>query len=788
MSSMHLPFTHPRQRVSSRIARDGDDVQSERRYRALFEGMPVALYRVKSDGSMVAANQALADLVGCENADQLLERNAVEGYVDPTVRDQVMSRFAAGEDAISYETQFKRADGSTIWVGCHTRAIRAADGRLECIEGAVVDISARIAAQTALRESEECYRNLFDNSPLPTWVYDEETLRFLAVNAAALKHYGYSREEFLGMTILDIRPPEDRARLRSLIGDDPATDREHKGIVRHHKKDGTLIDVDVGAHRFSFNGRTAELVVVRDTTDALRTELALRETQSRLRHILASSNTIMFMLHVEQGSAKTEYVSENLERITGFTPAEAIDQSWWAERLHPEDADRALSDYRSITTEGDSTSEYRFRAKDGRYIWIRSTMRIVPTESGDPRVIGTWIDITEQKSLETRLFQSQKMEAIGQLAGGIAHDFNNILTAILGTAELGIMTSGIGIETRRDLESIRDAGQRAAKITRQLLAFGRKQIIQPRTVAMTETVQELLPMLNRVLNLGVKLETDLSARGAIEVDPVQLEQVLLNLAVNARDAMPDGGTIKISTLDLHIDGGRTVDGQEILTGDYVGLEVRDTGIGMDAATRARIFEPFFTTKGPGAGTGLGLATVYGIVKQSAGHIFVRSAVGQGTTFRIIFPRAVGPALVSETPRQSDVKGEEVILVVEDESAVREPMCRALKSYGYHVLEAKHGADALLVLSAYKAPIDLVISDVMMPEMTGTELIEQLKRWYPKLRGILISGYSEELINAQGTMPPGVRYMPKPFTMKALACAARRALDDEQPPPNASAGD
>ncbi|MFI5227662.1 MAG: PAS domain S-box protein [Gemmatimonadales bacterium] len=777
---MFTPLTRPAKPGRTASAGGGaqNDLLSEPRDRALFESMPVALYRVRADGSILAANQALATLLGCKHVHELVGRNANEVYVDPALRPRVIARFAAGETAINYEAQFRRMDGGTIWVSCHTSAIHDANGALECIEGAVVNVSDRVAAEGALRESEERYRNLFDSSPLPTWVYDEKTRRFLAVNDAAVKHYGYSRDEFLSMTIFEIRTVEDQARLRDLIDGDHAPDREHKGIVRHRKKDGTLIHVDIGAHRFEFDGRPAQLIVVRDTTDAARTELALHDAQNRLRDILASSSTVQYMLRVDNGEAISEYVSDNIERLVGFTPAEATNQRWWTSNLHPEDAERAIADYALVTAERERTSDYRFRAKDGHYVWIRSTQRLVPNEAGDVRVIGTWIDITEQKTLETQLFQSQKMEAIGQLAGGIAHDFNNILTAILGTAELGLMNASIGIEIRRDLEAIRNAGQRAAKITRQLLAFGRKQVIQPRTVLMNETVQELLPMLKRLLAIGVNLETELAASGAIEVDPVQLEQVMLNLAVNARDAMPHGGTLTIATRDLAIDGGRREDGQSIPSGSYIALEVRDTGTGMDAATQARIFEPFFTTKAAGAGTGLGLSTVYGIVKQSAGHILVRSNVGAGTTFTIVFPRAAAVPSAVEWSRQPDVLGDEVILVVEDESAVREPMCRALKGYGYHVLEAKHGADAMLVLSAYQAPVDLVITDVMMPEMTGTELMATLRRWYPKLRGILISGYSEELISAQGALPAGVRYMPKPFTMNDLARAARRVLDDE----------
>ena len=782
--------TRPHAFEPAAISSDDSDAgaQSERRYRTLFEGMPIALFRVRADGVMVDANQALAELLGFASVAEAMSHRSTEAYVDPATRSRLIERLAAGEDCVSYEAQFKRASGETIWVNCRTRAIRDAEGRLECIEGAVADVSDRVAIEAALRESEERYRNLFDDSPLPTWVFDQETLAFLAVNDAAVRLYGYSRDEFLQMTLLDIRPLEDETLLREALAQARTSNRDYKGCFRHRRKDGSLMYVDLSTHRFTFGGRPAELVVARDTTESTRTEIELRETRDRLKRILASTNTVLYMLSPTAAGARLEYMSDSIERLTGFTAEEARVDGWWECNLHPEDVARAVDDFAQVTADRDRTIEYRFRTKAKQYIWIRSTMRIVPTDFGESRIIGTWIDITEQKSLETQLFQSQKMEAVGKLAGGIAHDFNNILTAILGTAELGMMNPALGIEARRDLESIRDAGQRAAKITRQLLAFGRKQVIRPRVVLMNETVQELLPMLNRLLTMTVSLETELAADGAIEVDPVQLEQVVLNLVVNARDAMPGGGTLTIATRDLRINGGSGADGQTIPAADYVALEVRDTGIGMDAGTQARIFEPFFTTKAPGAGTGLGLATVYGIVKQSAAHILVRSTVGAGTTFTLVFPRVAAGAAAPEPVRQAEVHGEEVILVVEDEAAVRAPMCRALKGYGYTVLEAKHGSDALLVLAAYKSPIDLLISDVMMPEMTGTELVSTLKRWYPKLRAVLVSGYSEELISAQGAMPSGVRYLPKPFSMVDLACTVREILDaDSEAVPLAPSG-
>jgi CheY-like chemotaxis protein len=359
------------------------------------------------------------------------------------------------------------------------------------------------------------------------------------------------------------------------------------------------------------------------------------------------------------------------------------------------------------------------------------------------------------------------MEAVGRLAAGIAHDFNNLLTGILSYSDLILQELRPDDPLRTDVEQIRDAGQRAAGLTRQLLAFSRRQLLNPRVVSLNLTVTELEPMLRRLLGPEITLETELEPElGHIVVDPGQIEQVLVNLTLNARDAMPGGGQLRLATLNAVLDGV-----------SYVAIRVSDTGVGIDEAIQPRIFEPFFTTKHIGAGRGLGLSTVYGVVEQSGGRIEVESVPGQGATFTIYFPRHWGaePAVGTATQRMPQV-GTETLLLVEDESAVRSSVRRLLEWHGYTVLEARNGAEALTVYEAHEGNIDLVLTDVVMPEMGGHELVQQLRARRPDLRVLFMSGYAERALTSNGSIPVGTGYLEKPFTVETLMRRLREVLD------------
>jgi nitrogen-specific signal transduction histidine kinase len=405
---------------------------------------------------------------------------------------------------------------------------------------------------------------------------------------------------------------------------------------------------------------------------------------------------------------------------------------------------------------------------------------VVEDASGRPQYLLMYLrDITERKSLEDQLRLAQKMEAVGQLAGGIAHDFNNLLTAILGSTELLLASTDTDDPRRDDVQEIGRAAHRASGLVRQLLAFSRKQVMQPRLVNLNAIVREMGGMLRRLVGERITLRLDLDpALGDLTADPGQLEQVIANLGVNARDAMPDGGILTIATANVSRVGLTGVSDDGIPAGPLVVLIVKDTGIGMDEHVLAHLFEPFFTTKELGRGTGLGLATVYGIVRQSGGQIQVSSRLGEGSTFTVYFPRIDDPAgarqAVPGVPEPAP-GGTETVLVVEDEEAVRHLICRVLRAKGYRVLDAPNAESALLVAGATAAPIDLLVTDMVMPGMGGTTLAAELVAVRPAMRVLFITGYAPEAVERRGRLPEDAGLLEKPFSADQLARRVREIL-------------
>lgn len=397
------------------------------------------------------------------------------------------------------------------------------------------------------------------------------------------------------------------------------------------------------------------------------------------------------------------------------------------------------------------------------------------------RAIGQRRLIIERKRLEAQLLQAQKIESVGRLAGGVAHDINNVLTAIIGYAELAIEASDPETPIYNDLEEILKVSRSATSIIRQLLAFSRQQMIEPRIFDLNGLIRDLGKLLMRLIGEDIELTLQLAPTlGLIKADPGQMEQVLVNLVVNARDAMPDGGKLMIETSDIALDQDYARQHIGVNVGCYVLLSVSDTGVGMSEAVMSHMFEPFFTTKGPGKGTGLGLATCYGIVKQSGGHIWVYSEPGHGTTIKIYLPHADAPA---EAPHQHDAApdtlqyGAETILLVEDEQAIRDLVARVLRRQGYTVLEATNGAEALLVAAAYEdKPIDLLLTDVVMPQLGGQTLAAQLQGQYPGLKALFMSGYTGGAMINHSRFDPGIAFLQKPFSPTALAHKVRSVLD------------
>jgi PAS domain S-box-containing protein len=504
---------------------------------------------------------------------------------------------------------------------------------------------------------------------------------------------------------------------------------------------------------------------------------AIRASEARFRSLSVASPVGIFQA---DGNGLVTYANPRALQILAMTEQEVLGEGWVA-RVHPDDVDAVLSAWRkAVRARDECEQECRLRLPDGAIRWVYCRAAPLFDTSGlMVGNVGTIEDITSRKELEAQLRQAQKMEAVGMLAGGVAHDFNNLLTVIKAHAELAIEAVDADAPLSADLVEIRNASSRAAALTQQLLAFSRKQVLQPRFLEMNALVASLVPMLERLVGEDIKIETSFHPDlGLVRADPYQLEQVLFNLAVNARDAMPSGGTLTLRTANL---GATDADGN--VTRDSVLLSVSDTGYGMTREVEERIFEPFFTTKALGAGTGLGLSTVYGIVEQSGGRIRVHSQPGKGTTFTLTLPSVTpeaAPPPAAAALLRSPRGGGETVLVVEDEDAVRRLTRRILERQGYTVLEARDGRHALDLAKDHTGQLDLLVTDLVMPELSGRAVAEHLTSARPELRVLYVSGYTDDEIVRRGLLDvtaSSTRFLEKPFTAATLGSAVRRVLDE-----------
>src|SRR2546426_1072509 len=507
-------------------------------------------------------------------------------------------------------------------------------------------------------------------------------------------------------------------------------------------------------------------------------EAALRASEERFRALVENSSDALFLIDAE---GRVTYVAASSQRHLGWKPDEMLGQSVF-DFLHSDDRELAgIRMTEALQRPGETVAaEVRFKHADPTW---RIMKAVGVNRLKDPSVGAIIVnarDITERRKLEEQLRQAQKMEAVGQLAGGVAHDFNNLLTAILGYCNLMIDDIPKEDPLRQDLEEIKSAGERAAALTRQLLAFSRRQMLQPQVVDLNALVRQLEKLLRRLISEDVELVTALApSLPAVKVDPASIEQVLVNLAVNARDAMPDGGRLTIETSTVELDSSYVGTHPSVVPGRYVMLTGSDTRQGMDAATRARIFEPFFTTKDQGKGSGLGLATVYGIIQQSGGSIWVYSEPGQGTSFKVYLPTTESTASTRASDRGGDSakKGWETVLLVEDEDAVRALAREVLRRHGYVVLEARHGLDALRLAERHPDTIHLMVTDIVMPHMSGRDLADRLAEVRPKMKVLFMSGYTDHAAMHRH-LTPGAAFLQKPFTPETFARKVRSMLDEQ----------
>jgi PAS domain S-box-containing protein len=677
--------------------------------------------------------------------------------------------------------------GTVVGLANHTVLV-ARDGREVPIDdsgapiiddkGAVTGTVLVFHDVTEKRRAEEAltlFRTLVDRTNDAIEVIDPATGRFLDVNEKAPLAHGYTREEYLALGLADVEgaapprpdPPGEAADADPLM---------FEGVRR--RKDGSTFPVEVNVNRIRL-GRDYLVAVVRDISVRKRREEELRLSRQRYETLVNTIDGIVWEADPE--TFRFRFVSSRAERLLGYPLSQWVaEPTFWVDHLHPDDRERAVADCLSATAEHrDHDLTYRMVAADGREVWLHDAVNVV-TEGGRATALrGVMVDVTREKRLEAQFLQSQKMEAVGRLAGGVAHDFNNLLTVITGYCDMLLADLAPGDGSRPMIEEVRKAGERAVGLTRQLLAFSRKQVLKLKPLSLNGVVAGMRDLVSRLIGEDIALVTRLDpGAGSVMADLVQLEQVVLNLAVNARDAMPDGGKLTLQTANAELGEAYARDNPEARPGRYVLLAVTDTGSGMDAATRARVFEPFFTTKEVGKGTGLGLATVYGIITQCGGHVALASEPGRGSTFNIYLPRVEErPAEAAAGPDRPRVpEGREVVLLVEDDASVRGLASRVLRMHGYTVLEAADGPEALRVCERHKGPLHMLVTDVVMPHMNGRQLADRLKALRPDLKVLYVSGYTDDAVLRRGLLEERIAFLSKPFSPDALARAVREVLD------------
>lgn len=651
--------------------------------------------------------------------------------------------------------------------------VRDARGEVTHVAVAVKDVSAEVRLEAKLTEQ----RRLEESGILgiATWSLGGEVLE---VNDRLLEMIGYTREEVERRELRWDRatPPEHReldARAAAELRETGRCVPFEKEIVR---KDGSRIPVLVAAALFE-GDPSRGISFTLDLSERKRAEQQARETEERFRALIENSYEAIELLAPDGGVL---YASPSVTRILGWKQEEYVGSSVF-DFVHPEDHLALISaTEQCVARPGEPVaSTVRRRHADGSWRVLES-VRVSRLE--DPAlgaIVVNYRDVTEQRSLEQQFLQAQKMEAIGRLAGGVAHDFNNMLSAILGFAGIVARELREDDPLQGDVREITSAAERASTLTRQLLAFSRKQILEPKVLELNRHVASLENMLRRLIGENIELELRFAPNLArVRADPAQIEQVVLNLVLNARDALPNGGHITIETANAVLDGEYGRKHLDVTPGRYVMLAVTDDGEGMEESVRQRIFEPFFTTKGVGKGTGLGLATVFGIVKQSGGHIFLYSEPGQGTTFKVYFPETTEAATVSEARggAYSDARGTETVLLVEDEAGVRAFVKRALQREGYVVLDASNGGEALLIAEQHDGSIDLLLTDIVMPRMSGRALAERLAQVRPTMRVIYMSGYTENTSVHPGVLDEGTVFLSKPLSVDVLVRKVREVLD------------
>jgi len=758
-------------------------------FQAILDAAPVMVAYKSNDDHFVWVNEAFAEFVGLPR-EKIIGMTTFDVVKQPEVatrgRDQDLEVIRTGLPVNNQLVKWSGVQSKEEKWGIYSKLpISGADGDIIGTVSFVIDVDTRVRAETALRESEDRYRDLVEHSQDLICTHDLKG-RLLSANPWAARLLGYSQDELLRMNLRDLIAPEVRDEFEGYL----ETIRKHgtaRGMLRVQTRNGEQLIWEYN-NTLRTEGVSEPIVrgMAQDVTERMRAGKALREITRRLQLAATSAGLGIWEWDIQRNALHWDDRMFELYGIPRDTSLKGVER--WKKCLHPDDFDAAMeASQAAIRGEKEYDPEFRVLLPDGRVRSLQANAIVIRDADGKAlRMIGINSDITdrnnaevEKEKLQSQLQQAMKMEAVGRLAGGIAHDFNNLLTAIIGNVSLAMMKLSPSDPSAGMLGEAKKASERAARLTQQLLAFSRKQIIEPKILDLNDLIAGLKTMLARLIGENIELRAipgvDL---GLVKVDPGQIEQILMNLAVNARDAMPDGGKLIIETSNADLDAGYCARHPDASPGRFVMLAVTDTGHGMSDEIRKHIFEPFFTTKPKGSGTGLGLSTIYGAVRQSGGSIEVSSEEGKETKFKIFLPRIEGevPKPEMDNGPMDLPEGYETVLVVEDEETVRGLCVKLLERLGYTVLQASNGDEAIALAREHVKRIDLLLTDVVMPGMNGRELAERLVVLHPETKVLFTSGYTDDAIVHHGVLDEGVAFIGKPYTLSELANKIREVLD------------
>jgi PAS domain S-box-containing protein len=741
----------------------------------IVNAMPARVFWKDKDLVYLGCNAAFArdagfadpkDVVGKDDH-QMAWRDQAENY-----RGDDRKVIESGLPKLLFEESQTTPQGDSITLLTSKVPLRSLRGEVSGVLGTYQDVSERKRTEETLRASEVRYRRLFESARDGILILDAETGMVVDVNPFLIELLGMSRETFLGKKVWEL------GFFKNILANWVHFAKlQQEGYVRYEDmaleaSDGRHIEVEFVSNVYLVNQEKVIQCNIRDISERKRA----RESHARLSTAVEQSAEAIL---ITDAGGTIVYTNPAFEKSTGYSRDEAVGQNPRILKSGAQDG-AFYEQMWKVLSRGDVwRGRLTNKKKDGTRFEEDATISPVRDPAGKVvNYVAVKRDVTNETLLERQLLQSQKMEAVGRLAGGVAHDFNNLLGVMTGYGEIVHRRMADEDPLKGKVEQILKAGERAAGLTRQLLAFGRKQVLQPRILDLNDVVSGMEKMLPRVIGEDVELVTVLAPDlGSVKADPGQVDQILMNLAVNARDAMPAGGRITIETRNADLDERYAGTHAPAQAGPYVMLAVTDTGAGMDAATQARIFEPFFTTKGVGEGTGLGLSTVYGIVKQSDGYVWVYSEVGVGTTFKIYLPRVDEAAQLAREERPGALAGgTETVLLVEDEESLREMLREILDANGYSVLVARDGAEALRMSAAHAGPIQLMVTDVIMPGITGPRVAELVAEARPETKVLFVSGYSDESVTRHGLLGPGRTFLSKPFGPELLLRRVRESLD------------